>query len=71
MGGPSALSPSAVPRREYGVTLSTVAAGSEDVDNTRERELTEVSPELVGSTVLNDCWYIAGTVASAYVGLIG
>ena len=37
------------------VTLSTVAAGSEDVDNTRERELTEVSPELVGSTVLNDC----------------
>jgi hypothetical protein len=46
-------------------TLSTVAAGSEDVDRTRDNELTDVSPELVGSTALNDCWYMAGTVASA------
>lgn len=46
-------------------TLSTVVAGNEDVDKTRESELTDVSPELLGSTALNDCWYIAGTVASA------
>jgi hypothetical protein len=49
------------PRR----TLSTVAAGNEDVDRTRDNELTDVSPELVGSTALNDCWYMVGTVASA------
>lgn len=36
-------------------TLSTVAAGSEDVDRTRDNELTDVSPELVGSTALKDC----------------
>ena len=35
-------------------TLSTVAAGNNDVDKTRDNELTEVSPELVGSTVPND-----------------
>jgi hypothetical protein len=36
-------------------TLSTVAAGNEDVDKTRDNELTDVSPELVGSTAPNDC----------------
>ena len=36
-------------------TLSIVAAGSEDVDRTRDNELTDVSPALVGSTALNDC----------------
>ena len=36
-------------------TLSIVVAGSEDVDRTRDNELTDVSPELVGSTALNDC----------------
>ncbi len=36
-------------------TLSTVAAGNEDVDKTRDNELTDVSPEFVGSTALNDC----------------
>jgi len=37
------------------LTLSTVAAGNEDVERMRESELTDVSPELVGSTALNDC----------------
>ena len=37
------------------LTLSTVAAGKADVERTRESELTDVSPELVGSTALNDC----------------
>jgi hypothetical protein len=36
-------------------TLSTFAAGNEDVDKTRDNELTDVSPELVGSTAANDC----------------
>lgn len=36
-------------------TLSTVAAGNEDVDKTRDSELTDVSLELVGSTAPNDC----------------
>jgi hypothetical protein len=36
-------------------TLSTVAAGNEEVDKTRDNELTDVSPELVGSTAPNDC----------------
>jgi hypothetical protein len=41
--------------RGEGYTLSTVAAGNEDVDNTRDNEFTEVSPEWLGSTVANDC----------------
>lgn len=36
-------------------TLSIVAAGNEDVDKTRDNELTDVSPELVGLTPPNDC----------------
>lgn len=46
-------------------TLSTVAAGKDDVWSTRDRALTDVSPELVGSTAANDLLYTAGTVASA------
>jgi hypothetical protein len=38
-----------------GITLSTDAAGSEDVERTRDSELTDVSPELLGSTAPNDC----------------
>jgi hypothetical protein len=41
--------------KEVWRTLSIVVAGSEDVDRTRDNELTDVSPELVGSTALNDC----------------
>lgn len=44
-----------VERKRCGLTLSTVAAGNADVERTRESELTDVSPELVGSTALNDC----------------
>jgi hypothetical protein len=51
-------------------TLSTFAAGNEDVDKTRDSELTDVSPELAGSTAPNDWWYIAGTVASAITVII-
>jgi hypothetical protein len=39
----------------FDITLSTLAAGNEDVDKTRDRELTDVSPELLGSTALKDC----------------
>jgi hypothetical protein len=45
--------------------LSIVAAGSDDVWSTRDNALTDVSPELVGSTAANDLVYTAGTVASA------
>jgi len=45
----------AVGGRVWRRTLSTFAAGNEDVDKTRDNELTDVSPELVGSTAPNDC----------------
>lgn len=42
-----------------------VDAGRAEVDNTRTRALTEVSPVEVGSTDASALLYIAGTVAPA------
>ena len=54
-------------------TLSIVAAGNEDVDKTRDNELTDVSPELVGSTPPNDCCRLGGGcyIASSAGGDLG
>lgn len=46
-------------------TLSIVAAGSNEVARTRERALTDTSPELVVSTTAKALWYVSGTAASA------
>jgi hypothetical protein len=46
-------------------TLSMVAAGSNEVARTRERALTDTSPELVVSTAAKALWYVSGTAASA------
>lgn len=42
-----------------------VAAGSNEVARTRERALTDTSPELVVSTAAKALWYVSGTAASA------
>lgn len=46
-------------------TFSIVEAVRPDVPNILDSEFTDVSPSLVGSTALNDSWYIGGTIASA------
>jgi len=42
-----------------------VAAGSNEVARTRERALTDNSPELVVSTAAKALWYVSGTAALA------
>jgi hypothetical protein len=42
-----------------------VDAGSPEVASTRDKDPTDVSPALVGSTAVKDWWYIGGMVASA------
>lgn len=42
-----------------------VAAGSKEVARTRERALTDTSPELMVSTAAKAVWYVSGTAASA------
>lgn len=48
-----------------GQTLSMVDAGIPEVDSTRTKALTDVSPVEVGSTDANALLYIPGTVAPA------
>jgi len=49
---------------KFELTLSMLAAGKDDVARTRDSALTDISPELVGSTARNAMLYDSGMVAS-------